>query len=71
MLKYILKLSHLMNRSVILLLINLIFVSVLYSLKESYEEALRRDDVKAIVITGKYEELRSSPFFSRQWLPLR
>lgn len=26
---------------------------VLNSLKESYEQALRRDDVKAIVVTGK------------------
>jgi enoyl-CoA hydratase/3-hydroxyacyl-CoA dehydrogenase len=29
------------------------FLPVLYSLKESYEEALRRSDVKAIVVTGK------------------
>lgn len=29
------------------------YFPVLNSLKESYEQALRRDDVKAIVVTGK------------------
>ncbi|CAN6676884.1 unnamed protein product [Malus baccata var. baccata] len=32
--------------------VNSLSVDVLYSLKDSYEEALRRNDVKAIVITG-------------------
>ncbi|CAK7333382.1 unnamed protein product [Dovyalis caffra] len=32
--------------------VNSLSVDVLYSLKASYEQALRRDDVKAIVITG-------------------
>lgn len=31
--------------------------SVLQSLKESFDEALRRDDVKAIVVTGKFKEI--------------
>lgn len=34
-----------------------VFLSVLRSLKESYDEALRRDDVKAIVVTGKFKEI--------------
>lgn len=34
-----------------------VFLSVLQSLKESYDEALRRDDVKAIVVTGKFKEI--------------
>nr|CAB3473099.1 unnamed protein product [Digitaria exilis] len=33
--------------------VNSLSVDVLYSLKESYEEALQRSDVKAIVVTGK------------------
>ncbi|OEL15446.1 Glyoxysomal fatty acid beta-oxidation multifunctional protein MFP-a [Dichanthelium oligosanthes] len=33
--------------------VNSLSIDVLYSLKESYEEALRRNDVKAIVVTGK------------------
>ncbi|CAL4950154.1 unnamed protein product [Urochloa decumbens] len=33
--------------------VNSLSIDVLYSLKESYEEALRRSDVKAIVVTGK------------------
>ncbi|KAL5713117.1 hypothetical protein ACHQM5_015225 [Ranunculus cassubicifolius] len=32
--------------------VNSLSLDVLYSLKDSYEEALRRDDVKAIVVTG-------------------
>ncbi|KAJ6430895.1 hypothetical protein OIU84_018410 [Salix udensis] len=32
--------------------VNSLSFDVLYSLKDSYEQALRRDDVKAIVITG-------------------
>ncbi|KAK4354979.1 hypothetical protein RND71_027173 [Anisodus tanguticus] len=32
--------------------VNSLALDVLYSLKESYEQALRRDDVKAIVVTG-------------------
>ncbi|KAA3481066.1 peroxisomal fatty acid beta-oxidation multifunctional protein MFP2-like [Gossypium australe] len=32
--------------------VNSLSPDVLYSLKESYDEALRRDDVKAIVVTG-------------------
>jgi len=32
--------------------VNSLSIDVLYSLKESYEEALRRNDVKAIVVTG-------------------
>lgn len=30
---------------------------VLYSLKDNYDQATRRDDVKAIVVTGKSEEI--------------
>lgn len=37
--------------------------SVLNSLKESYDQALRRDDVKAIVVTGIAEKFESSSFF--------
>ncbi|KAK3164335.1 hypothetical protein QOZ80_1AG0016180 [Eleusine coracana subsp. coracana] len=33
--------------------VNSLSIDVLHSLKESYEEALRRNDVKAIVVTGK------------------
>ncbi|KAL6838206.1 hypothetical protein ACP4OV_031976 [Aristida adscensionis] len=33
--------------------VNSLSIDVLHSLKESYEEALRRSDVKAIVVTGK------------------
>ncbi|XP_009622777.1 glyoxysomal fatty acid beta-oxidation multifunctional protein MFP-a [Nicotiana tomentosiformis] len=32
--------------------VNSLSLDVLYSLKESYEQALKRDDVKAIVVTG-------------------
>lgn len=32
--------------------VNSLALDVLYSLKENYEQALRRDDVKAIVVTG-------------------
>ncbi|KAK9933812.1 hypothetical protein M0R45_020987 [Rubus argutus] len=32
--------------------VNSLSFDVLYGLKDSYEEALRRDDVKAIVVTG-------------------
>ncbi|XP_059647782.1 glyoxysomal fatty acid beta-oxidation multifunctional protein MFP-a [Cornus florida] len=32
--------------------VNSLAIDVLHSLKESYEQALRRDDVKAIVVTG-------------------
>ncbi|KAK4374475.1 hypothetical protein RND71_005152 [Anisodus tanguticus] len=32
--------------------VNSLALDLLYSLKESYEQALRRDDVKAIVVTG-------------------
>ncbi|KAJ3669495.1 hypothetical protein LUZ60_011445 [Juncus effusus] len=32
--------------------VNSLSIDVLYSLKENYEEALRRNDVKAIVVTG-------------------
>jgi enoyl-CoA hydratase/carnithine racemase len=35
-------------------LIYVALIPVLNSLKDSYEQALRRDDVKAIVITGNY-----------------
>jgi enoyl-CoA hydratase/3-hydroxyacyl-CoA dehydrogenase len=33
--------------------VNALSIHVLYSLKDHYEEALRRNDVKAIVVTGK------------------
>uniref|UniRef100_A0A0E0KYM9 Uncharacterized protein n=1 Tax=Oryza punctata TaxID=4537 RepID=A0A0E0KYM9_ORYPU len=33
--------------------VNALSIDVLYSLKDNYEEALRRNDVKAIVVTGK------------------
>lgn len=35
-------------------LLPIVLCPVLYSLKDSFEQALSRDDVKAIVITGNY-----------------
>lgn len=32
--------------------LNFLFIVVLYGLKDCFEQALKRDDVKAIVITG-------------------
>lgn len=34
-----------------------VFLAVLQSLKESFDEALQRDDVKAIVVAGKLKEI--------------
>ena len=34
-----------------------LFIPVMFSLKENTEEALQRDDVKAIVITGRLEKI--------------
>jgi hypothetical protein len=47
----LLKMMLLTNLSPIVVF-TMAFFSVLVSLKESYEEALQRKDVKAIVVTG-------------------
>lgn len=46
--------------------------SVLNGLKECYEQALRRDDVKAIVVTGmqSYLNLYEQAFWARRFLIL-
>lgn len=41
--------------------------SVLYSLKDHYEEALRRNDVKAIVVTGKSQFKKCLPLVVSTW----